>query len=431
MTLDTHSSTAGAALKEWREQWRLGTAALVGTAVSFSVWPSLSSLFIAPLQEAFGWSRGEIALAQNANLAAALLSPVLGRLIDRLGVRPVLLGGLLLTSLAYFLMALLQRSLPLYYALYTFLSMVGVTTSGLSYTRVVSGAFVASRGLALALTRSGLALSGAVLPSLIFGVINRYGWRMGFVTLGTLILLLALPSSWRWIRGASVAPLAVARHPLAVGRQSLLALLGNRRVLLICLAASLSYAPIVALLSQFQPLLTGKGLSAGEAAAAIGLVGLSALVGALLTGMLVDRFWAPLVACLFTLGPALGCLVLLQPHLSTWMAVLALVLLGLGQGAEIDLLAFMVARYFGLRSYAAIYGLSVLFIAALVALAGSLIGQAYDRFGNYDVALLVAAVCFLCSALSYLSMGRYPDLAAAPGLERLGGRELGEARIGG
>ena len=100
MTFDTRSSAGRAALKEWREQWRMGTAALIGTAVSFSVWPSLSSLFIAPLQDAFGWSRGEIALAQNASLAAALLSPVLGRLIDRLGVRPVLIGGLLLTSLA-------------------------------------------------------------------------------------------------------------------------------------------------------------------------------------------------------------------------------------------------------------------------------------------------------------------------------------------
>lgn len=420
MTFDTRSSAGRAALKEWREQWRMGTAALIGTAVSFSVWPSLSSLFIAPLQDAFGWSRGEIALAQNASLAAALLSPVLGRLIDRLGVRPVLIGGLLLTSLAYCLMALLQGSLLMYYLLYTFLSMVGVTTTGLSFTRVVSGAFVSSRGVALAITRSGLALSGAVLPSLVFGVISQYGWRMGFVTLGALILLLALPSSWCWIRGASLAPLAAASQPRSGGRQSLLGLLRNRRVVLICLAASLSYAPIVALLSQFQPLLTGKGLSAMDAAAAIGLVGLAAFGGALLTGLLVDRFWAPLVACVFTMGPALGCILLMQPHLSTWMAVLALVLLGLGQGAEIDLLAFMVARYFGLQSYASIYGLSVLFIAALVALAGSMIGQAYDRFGNYDVALAVAAVCFLCSAVSYLAMGRYPTLPTAS-VEKLDG----------
>lgn len=397
------------ALLEWRAQWRLGLAALIGTGVCFSVWPSVSSLFVAPLQEAFGWSRGEIALAHNASLAAALISPMLGRLIDRVGVRPVLLSGLLLTAMAYFLLAALLGPLPVYYLLYTLLCLAGATTTGLTFTRVVSGAFVGSRGLALAVTRSGLALSGALLPPTVFAIIATYGWRMGFVALGALVLLLALPVAWLWIRGASLTPVAVPGD-VSKPRGSLIGLLRNHKVLLICVASALNYAPIVALLSQFQPLLIGKGLGAAEAAALIGLVGVSALVGALLTGMLVDRIWAPLVACVFTLGPAIGCLLLLPDSIELWIAIVALVLLGLGQGAEIDVVAFMIARYFGLRSYASIYGLSVFFIATMVAVGGSLIGLSYDYFGNYDIALIVAASCFVISALSYLAMGRYPRL---------------------
>lgn len=394
-------------MSEIRQHWRIGTAALIGTAVSFSVWPSLSSLFVAPMQEAFGWSRGDIALAQNASLLAALVSPALGRLIDQRGVRPVLLGGLCLTALAYCLLALLQGSLPLYYLLYAFLSVVGVTTTGLSFTRVVSGAFKQSRGLALALTRSGLALAGAILPSVVFAIISGYGWRMGYVALAALIVLLALPSAWIWLRGESLQP--VSRQPGdAAARPSLFALLRNWKVLLICVASALHYAPIVALLSQLQPLLVGKGLTAVDAAAAIGLVGLSALAGALVSGFLVDRFWAPLVACIFTLGPALGCLVLMQGEISPGLAILALILLGLGQGAEIDIVAFMIARYFGMRSYASIYGLSVFFIATSVAVCGSLIGQAFDHAGNYDGALAVAAGLFVTAAFAYLLMGRYP-----------------------
>ncbi|MNH27603.1 hypothetical protein D3C79_877220 [compost metagenome] len=90
------------------------------------------------------------------------------------------------------------------------------------------------------------------------------------------------------------------------------------------------------------------------------------------------------------------------------MAVIALVLLGLGQGAEIDVVAFMIARYFGMRSYASIYGISVFCIAVMIAVQGSLIGLSYDYFGNYNVALMVAAGCFVLAALSYLGMGRYP-----------------------
>lgn len=398
--------------REWRAHWRLGLAALIGTGVCLSVWPSVSSLFIAPLQEAFGWSRGEIALAHNASLAAALISPALGRLVDRVGVRPVLLTGLLLTATAYFLLASLQGPLPVYYLLYAMLCLVGTATTGLTFTRVVTGAFEGSRGLALAITRSGLALAGALLPPTVFAIIATYGWRAGFAALGLLILLTALPTAWLWIRGASVAPTLQSEGGRS--QASLLSLLKNHKIVLVCLASALNYAPIVALLSQFQPLLVGKGVEAGSAAALIGIVGVSALVGALLTGLLVDRIWAPLVACVFTLGPAVGCLLLLPDSLELWVAVVALVLLGLGQGAEIDVVAFMIARYFGMRSYASIYGLSVLCIAVMIAIQGSLIGLSYDYFGNYDVALVVAAGCFVLSALCYLGMGRYPADAAVP-----------------
>ncbi|MFJ4452800.1 MFS transporter [Pseudomonas sp. NPDC089392] len=394
------------AMREWREHWRLGLAALIGTGMCLSVWPSVSSLFVAPLQEAFGWSRGDISLAQNASLAAALIAPVLGRLVDRVGVRPVLIGGLLLTACAYFSLALMHGPLPLYYLLYGLLSVVGAATTGLTFTRVVTGAFVGSRGLALAITRSGLALSGALLPPAVFAIIATYGWRMGFVALGTLILLIALPTAWLWIRGASVAPTSAPAG--AKAQISLWGLLKNHKVVLVCVASALNYAPIVALLSQFQPLLVGKGLEAASAAALIGVVGVSALIGAFVTGMLVDRIWAPLVACIFTLGPAAGCLLLLPESLEPWVAIVALILLGLGQGAEIDVVAFMIARYFGMRSYASIYGISVFCIAVMIAIQGSLIGLSYDYFGNYNVALMVAAGCFVLAALSYLGMGRYP-----------------------
>lgn len=107
-----------------------------------------------------------------------------------------------------------------------------------------------------------------------------------------------------------------------------------------------------------------------------------------------------------------------------------MVLLGLGQGAEIDVVAYMIARYFGLKAYASIYGLSVFVISLMVAVGGTLIGQSYDRFSHYNVALAVAAGCFVISALSYLGMGRYPvrleDIVSnvAPTSLKLEGRSL-------
>ncbi|MEP6867104.1 MAG: MFS transporter [Novosphingobium sp.] len=397
-----------AARTEWRGHWQVGLTAMIGTALSFSVWSSVASIFVQPLQDAFGWTRGQIALTQNASFAGALAAPMVGRLIDRVGVRIVLLGALVLTVLAYGALAAMNGSLPVFYAAYLFLTLAGLGTTGLSYTRIVSAAFVRTRGLALAVTRSGLAIAGAVLPSALFMLITHHGWRAGYLLLAGLILFVSLPLAWVFIgRGPAIARV----QPRAAMR--LRDVLADRKVLIICLASGLNYAPVVALLSQLQPLLVSKGVPPGNSAALVGLVGLAALGGTFITGALVDRIWAPGVACLFTLLAALGCLLLVLPGGGMPAAMAAIVLIGIGQGAEIDVVAFIIARWFGMERYSTIYGLSVFAIAMLVALGGSLVGIIYDRTGSYNVVLTGAAVCFGLSALAYLAMGKAPILDPA------------------
>jgi predicted MFS family arabinose efflux permease len=173
----------------------------------------------------------------------------------------------------------------------------------------------------------------------------------------------------------------------------------------------LNYVPVVSLLSQMKPLAVSKGLDAATAVGAVSAMGLAAAAGALLSGVLVDRFWAPAVAFVLNALPAIVCLVLLQGQVPPAVFLGAVVLVGLGQGAEIDIVAFMIARYFGLRSYATIYGLSTLGIALGVACGATLIGRAYDAFGNYDIALMAASASFAIASVLYLAMGRYPPEA--------------------
>jgi predicted MFS family arabinose efflux permease len=393
-------------ISEWKQSWRPGIASLVGSAVGISVWPTVSSLFVEPLQQSFGWSRGEISFAFNASLVAAVCAPLLGRLIDRTGVRRVLITGLLLTALCYTLLAMMNGSLGYYYAVYLALTVIGITTSGLTYTRIVTGVFVKSRGFALAVTRSGIAISGALLPALVFAAISKWGLTGGYMTLAALILFIALPTAWFWVPslrpGLDQAPQQARAHA------EWLRLLRRPKVLLLCLASGLNYAPVVALMTQMMPLAQSKGLSAGEAVTAVSAVGLAALCGALVSGFLIDRFWAPMIAFIFNVGPAIGCLLLLQADVPPWLLLVSVLMIGLGQGAEIDVVAYMIARYFGLANYAAIYGLSVLFIALFVAIGASAIGASYDFSGSYDFALTVAATSFALAAVCYLLMGRYP-----------------------
>jgi predicted MFS family arabinose efflux permease len=400
-------SQLGLVVREWRQAWRPGVAALVGGSISYSLWSAVASLFVEPMEKAFGWSRGDIAIVHSFGLVTAFAAPVVGRMVDHHGVRPVLAAGLLLTAACYGLLALMSGSLNYYYAVYFLFSLFGMATTGITFTRIISGAFERTRGTALAIARSGLAIAGALMPLLLYPVISRYGPGGGFLTLGALVLFVALPLAWMWAP-AKAREAQAGRSDPAVLAERWRVLVKMPKVRILAAAAVLNYAPVVALLSQMKPLAVDKGLEASLAVGAVSMMGLAAACGALLSGVLVDRYWAPAVAFVLNIGPAMGCLFLLQDQVSPLVFYGAVLLVGLGQGAEIDIVAFMIARYFGLRSYATIYGLTTLGIALGVALGASLIGKAYDRFGDYNIPLMAASASFALAACCYLAMGRYP-----------------------
>lgn len=396
---------------EWRRAWRPGVAALIAGSLGYSLYSAVSSLFVEPLQQQFGWSRGDIAFVHSFGLITAVVAPVIGRMTDRHGVRPILSAGLVLTAIGYGLLAMMSGSTGYYYAAYFVFNLFGMATTGITVTRILSGAFHRTRGTALAIGRSGLAVAGAVMPMLLFPVITRFGTAGGYLLLGALILCIALPSIWFWVP-TRIADVAAGRIDAVEKADPWRILLAKPKVRILIAASVLNYVPVVALLSQMKPLAMEKGLDTVTAVGAVSIMGVAAAAGALLSGVLVDRFWAPAIAFTLNVAPAIGCLVLLQSSVPPPLFYGAVLMIGLGQGAEIDIVAFMIARYFGLRSYATIYSLSTLGIALGVALGASMIGFAYDHFGNYDVALMTASGSFLLAALFYLAMGRYPADAA-------------------
>ena len=397
------------AADEWRRNWRVGLAAFLVIGLSHGAYQSLSSLFVLPLQEAFGWSRGQIAFAHYSSLMVAFAAPFVGRAIDRLGPRRIMLGGMALSILIYLGLASMNGSLALFYLLSVLAGVIGLSASGLTCSRVVSQSFILSRGISLAIARSGLALASAALPTILFAIIARYGWRAGYMTEALLVLVVALPAAWFWI-GRSRTPSNVQHRHMDADLPTWLHLLRERRVWLLCLGAGLGYAPATAIMTQLQPLLISKGVEAGSAAALVGMAGIASFAGAIITGSLVDRFWAPGIAFLFACGSAIGtCLLAWHGAIEGPMAGLAILLIGFGLGAEIDVVAYMVARYFGIRSFSTIYGMAVFFIAFSGALGASMLGTSFDRHGNYDAALLVIAASFMAAGCVYLMMGRYPQ----------------------
>lgn len=393
---------------EWRAHWRTVLAVAIGLASGYSLYQFSASQFILPWQAQFGWSRGQIALASNGLLLSAVLSPWVGRLFDRYGVRRLLIPAMILTGVGHLAMAQMSGSIAEYYAIFLCVQVIGMMTTGLAFTRVIVSRFVLSRGTALAVSRIGVALFGVVMPVMVHAVIADHGWRWAFVLMAAVTFLIGVPACWLGVKDAP-RPGGVGARAGAPPLPGFIALIRTHpKILLICLAGALHYAPMGALLSQLQPLLMSKQILAADAAFAGGVFAGSVLLGTLLSGMLADRIWAPLVGCLFALGPLAGCVILLQDNLILWNVILAVILIGMAQGAEIDVVAYLTARYFGMSSFSAIYGLVMMATVIATFAAQVSIGFVFDRFGNYQVALQAAILLLASAAVCYLAMGRYP-----------------------
>lgn len=394
-------------VEEWRLHWRVLLGATIGVATGISVWQYAMSAFIQPLQHQFGWSRGDLSFALNSVFLGAVTAPLCGHLADRYGVRLVILAGNILLALCFVGLANNPGSLIYYYVFYSGITVFGMATSGITYTRAISSWFDASRGLALSTSRIGITVVGMFLPLAIFTVIEHFGWRGGYYLMAALALFVGAPIGWFLVTDRPDSTGAAAKGK-GGGFGAWLAMFANWRILLLSFAIAAGFGPMYGILSQLQPILVGHGIDRSAAAGIAGLLAGSTFVAAIVVGVLLDRIWAPLVGFVFTLAPVVGCFFLMSDSLTPQTASIAVILIGLAVGAEIDIIGFLTARYFGMRNYGAIYGFIALFISLFNAVGGYLFGLAYDRFGGYREALAASAAFYVLSAVSYLLLGPYP-----------------------
>jgi MFS family permease len=156
------------------------------------------------------------------------------------------------------------------------------------------------------------------------------------------------------------------------------------------------------------PAMTDAGMTSSEAASVLSFYGGSIIFGRVAVGYLVDRFWAPGVAFFSMCLPVIGCLMLLQVQGFVWASVAA-ALIGFAAGAELDLMSFLAARYFGLKHYAKIYSILYMSLAICSGTAPMLFARVYDMTSNYEFGFYVAAVLFAFGGFLVLALGRYPD----------------------
>lgn len=396
--------------------WRALLVAAVGYGFGVNVLPYYTlGAFVGPLEQTFGWSRAEVQGCLLSVVAGTLVAAsTWGWLTDRHGVRKV--GIVSQIGLAATLLALAFNPghLWYWYGGWFLMTVLGLGTSPVTWTRSVVKWFNEGRGFALAVALCGTGLSSLIMPTAAAYAIEAIGWRLAYVILAASVVLIALPVTIWVLRpedehGPST-PTAAAEdmHGLTLAE----ALKGVRFWMLTLSLMMVGFA-VSGLIPNIVPMMTGRGLEATTAATLMGVLGLSIIVGRLATGAAVDRFWAPFVALALLPMPAISCIIL-ETGISDYMAIAAcVVLIGIATGAEFDLAPYLVTRYFGTRNYSQIYAIQWIGFTVAAGSAPVLYGYLFDLTGNYSLPLYVSAGLFLLAPVVLLGLGRYPTFGAA------------------
>ncbi|PCC99565.1 MFS transporter [Halopseudomonas pelagia] len=410
--------------REFKIGWKILILAVVGVATSSSslLLYSFSSMMI-PLEQALGWGRSELQAAITAlSLGTIVAAQLAGWLNLKFGLRIVTILSLVALSISLVLLTQVKTTIWSLYLGYFLVPLAGLGTLQITWSHLVNLWFVENRGLALAIILSGSGLAAAGLPLLITWSVSTWNWQAGFIALSLLPVLVALPLTLLWLLPvrAESGPVT-AKQPIsqnAAGGMLLAEALRSWRFWLCNLSMTLVVACVVGLVTNIIPLLQDRGLSAVEAGQIFSAFGISLIFGRLVVGYLIDRLWAPGVASIALLMPAVACLIFALSSGNTALYVLATMLVGIGAGAEFDIAAFLIAKYFGMRDYGRLFGIHLGLITAGAAAAPLLFGALYSMTGDYSGLLIFSTVCFVVGPLMLLLLGSYPVFrqtdAAAP-----------------
>lgn len=400
-------------VEEFRRGWRLVLAAATGVGLGITGLTFYTlGIFIGPLTQEFGWSRTSLASATIlTTLTTLLLGPLVGRMADRFGGRRVGLAGLVGLSAGLAGLSLIGAQLWTFYLAFGIAMVLGAGTLPIVWTRAVNAGFDKARGLALGLTLTGTGVCAILAPPYTQWLIAEHGWRTAYLGQAVMVLALGVPVVWLLFHeggsrgGAGPAGTAAPARPGFTARQAR----GTRQFWMLGIGFLFASFAVSALIVHLVSILSAGGMDRDTAVWVTSLLGFAIIAGRLGIGVLVDRFYGPAVAFLVLLVAGLACGLLLVGGGGLAVAIVAVVLIGLAAGAEVDLVAYLASRYFGLRTYGEIYGWQLGFFALGAGLGPMGVGRLYDATGSYTAGLLAAGVGFLVGAALIGLMGRYPE----------------------
>lgn len=363
-----------------------------------------------PMTEEFGWDRSTIANGLSIETVLVGFSiVVLGFLVDRYGPRIPSVPMTLAFGIGLMLMAALPNNQTLFFALCVLIGVGAGAVNPVAHSTVVSAWFQDRRGMALGILMAGLGACGVLMPYLANWVLEISSWRTAFFVIGAICTV--IPASvYAFVTRMPAEHEAERKSAQLDGRvagESLSTIAKKyRQFWLLAVAIFFVSSATFGLMSQVVPMTTDKGISQSTAVSILSVLSLASIGARLLTGFLLDRFYAPVIGAVIFALCAIGVFFMITSS-SVSILFLGAVLIGLGLGSEGDLAAYMVSRYFPKHSYGRVLGCIYFLYAQGAAFGIFLLGQIYGATGSYSAGALPIIVLVAIAIGCLLMMGAY------------------------
>lgn len=392
---------------EIRRYWRPLLAATLGISAGVGVAIYPQSILAPYLLKEFGWSRSEFAFLGTITLIALIIFPAVGRLVDLLGVRRVILPGVILYPLSWAAFSLMTGAIWVYVVLVVVQLFTGALVTSIVYSKIVAPIFTRSRGLALSLMMSGPAATGAILSPLLTSYVEVAGWRAGYLAVAAMMAVLGL-AGYFLLPESRDAPDTIRpirkRHDWRDYRMAF----ANPAFWIIFGGMAMCNIPNVLHTSQMAIMLTDRGLGAQATASAISAFALGVIGGRFACGLCLDRLPAELVAACTMILPAAGFFVLAVNVSAPVVIIGTMALVGLSQGAEGDIGAYLTAKYFDVENYGTIYGMIVSNAVVSTALGAGILSATLERTGSFTMFLFIGAFAVIAGSVILLALRAIP-----------------------
>lgn len=367
-----------------------------------------AGLFFKPMAAELGFGRGVISTSiAVTNVMTALSAPFLGRLFDKYGVRKVLLPAIVLFAISVAMRSFATSSILLLFVIFGIGGIAGTGQSTTGYSKLIAANFDKDRGLALGLTLGGVGLGTAIVPQYARYLLVHFGWRHAYWGVGALIMVLAFIPAFIFFKDpAKKTPQQVAAVRASVPGMEFSEAVRGYRFWAIWFFMFLSTVAINGSLIQIVPMLTDRGIPVGMATAALSFSGLALIGGRVFSGYLMDKIFAPYIGIFFVVMPIIG-LGILGMGWRGAGPMIGTILLGLGMGAELDLLGYIIAAYFGNKAFGTLHGF--IFMGALFANAvgTAMLGWIYQFTHSYALGFIIFEIILVICVVLLAILGPY------------------------